>query len=256
MTRTGKIARLPLAIREQLNARLLEGELGCDLVDWLNSLPEVRAILAAEFGGSPINEPNLSAWKDGGYEDWLARQDSRAWIARLVEDAASFKSNLNDCSASDLLAIPVAITLGNLIERNAVGALHNEDQTRIFLAAARELSRLRRSDHAERLLQIKELYQASSLKNRERGSSMKANLASLNQKLNSVFHSIDENEHIEEREHNRRVKEYFENLKAESGEPAKPDVHVGPAEEEPSTSAKTTAPFSAEQGATVEIPPT
>ena len=105
MTRTGKIARLPLAIREQLNASLLEGELGCNLVDWLNSLPEVRAILAAQFGGSPINEPNLSAWKDGGYEDWLARQNSRAWVARLVEDAASFKSNLNDCSASDLLAI-------------------------------------------------------------------------------------------------------------------------------------------------------
>ncbi|MGO8696966.1 MAG: hypothetical protein ACLQVY_04515 [Limisphaerales bacterium] len=43
MTRNGKIARLPLAIRQQLNQRLQNGELAQDLLSWLNHLPEVQA---------------------------------------------------------------------------------------------------------------------------------------------------------------------------------------------------------------------
>src|SRR5205807_10069936 len=50
-TRNGKIARLPLAIRQELNRRLDEGEQGKKLVAWLTGLHEVQAIVAAEFGG-------------------------------------------------------------------------------------------------------------------------------------------------------------------------------------------------------------
>ena len=50
MSRFGKIARLPLDIREQLNRRLQDGEIGKELVVWLNSVPEVQAVLKAEFG--------------------------------------------------------------------------------------------------------------------------------------------------------------------------------------------------------------
>ena len=39
-TRNGKIARLPLEIREQLNRRLDDGEQGQPDLDWLNALPE------------------------------------------------------------------------------------------------------------------------------------------------------------------------------------------------------------------------
>ena len=70
MTRTGKIARLPLEIREQLNRRLQDGEIGKELVVWLNSLPGARAVLKKAFGGRPINKENLSGWKQGGYVDW------------------------------------------------------------------------------------------------------------------------------------------------------------------------------------------
>ena len=66
MTRNGKIARLPCRIRTQLNRRLQDGELGPQLVEWLNALPEAQKILAAEFGGRPINEQNLSEWRLGG----------------------------------------------------------------------------------------------------------------------------------------------------------------------------------------------
>ncbi len=49
LTRNGKIARLPLAIRLELNRRLDEGEQGKKLVAWLNGLPAVQAIVATEL---------------------------------------------------------------------------------------------------------------------------------------------------------------------------------------------------------------
>ena len=53
MTRKGKIARLPQAIREQINRRLQNGEEGKQIAEWLNTLPEVIAVLSAEFDGQP-----------------------------------------------------------------------------------------------------------------------------------------------------------------------------------------------------------
>ena len=70
VTRTGKIARLPLSIRDQLNRRLLDNEPGPSLLAWLNSLPEVQALLAADFASQPISPANLSHWKGGAYRDW------------------------------------------------------------------------------------------------------------------------------------------------------------------------------------------
>jgi len=72
--RRGKIARLPLAIRQELNTRLRNGEEGKQLVLWLNGLPAVQEILAVQFKGKPIAESNLSNWKAGGYADWLLEQ--------------------------------------------------------------------------------------------------------------------------------------------------------------------------------------
>ena len=54
MTRNGKIARLPAALREELNQRLPDGEQGQPWVEWLNSLPQVQSVLRAKFQGIPI----------------------------------------------------------------------------------------------------------------------------------------------------------------------------------------------------------
>ncbi len=87
VTRTGKIARLPRAVREEINRRLADGEQGKRLVAWLNALPDARAVLAAEFGGRPIREQNLSEWKRGGYRDWLAQQEAIDATRQLREEA-------------------------------------------------------------------------------------------------------------------------------------------------------------------------
>jgi len=47
MTRNGKIARLPAAIREELNQRLFDGEPAKPLIEWLNGQPRVQAVLKA-----------------------------------------------------------------------------------------------------------------------------------------------------------------------------------------------------------------
>jgi hypothetical protein len=72
--RMSKISCLPDAIRNELNHRIRRNEFGTRLVDWLNSLPEVRVMLARDFGGRPINCVNLTKWKANGYRLWRWNQ--------------------------------------------------------------------------------------------------------------------------------------------------------------------------------------
>ena len=87
MTRTGKIARLPHSLRIELNRRLHDGGIGTDLIEWLNTLPEVKAVLHEHFSGNPINDQNLTEWKQGGYQDWLATEEVLAQASTLAENA-------------------------------------------------------------------------------------------------------------------------------------------------------------------------
>ena len=71
---TGKIARLPDDIREQLNQRIFDGQGGREILEWLNALPVVKEILAAHFSGFPVNHENFSNWRHSGYERWFRHQ--------------------------------------------------------------------------------------------------------------------------------------------------------------------------------------
>src|SRR5437764_104338 len=75
-SRTGKIARLPHSIREQLNLRLQNNERGKSILKWLNELPEVQTVLKEHFKGNPVGLQNLTEWKQGGFNDWQIRQDA------------------------------------------------------------------------------------------------------------------------------------------------------------------------------------
>jgi len=86
MGQTGKIARLPASIREELNQRLFDGETGRRLVAWLNGLPAVQAIVAAEFRGQPMAEYNLSRWKKTGYKSWRRAREMREAGAAMIQE--------------------------------------------------------------------------------------------------------------------------------------------------------------------------
>ena len=89
LSRNGKIARLPKPIREELNRRLDQGAPGGPLLQWLNSLPEVQAVLAADFGGRPINKQSLSQWRHGGYAEWLRLREALALAGQCPPEPGS-----------------------------------------------------------------------------------------------------------------------------------------------------------------------
>src|SRR5581483_8555248 len=85
MSQYGKIARLPKAVREQLNRRMEDGDRGADLLAWLNGLPEAQQIVASEFGGHPIEKHNLYQWRKRGFREWQ-RQQELVGVARALAD--------------------------------------------------------------------------------------------------------------------------------------------------------------------------
>jgi hypothetical protein len=157
MTRLGKIARLPRQIREELNRRLSDGEIGKHLVDWLNTLPEVQAVLAAEFGGRSINEQNLSDWKQGGFEDWLRHQEARAWARTLAEEEEDLKADSGSISLAERLTAPVLVGLGRLL-RDVSARSGAPEQSKVVLGVARQLANLRRGNAATERVRLEREY--------------------------------------------------------------------------------------------------
>lgn len=107
--RNGKIARLPAAVREELNLRLEQSEESPDLLQWLNALPEVQEILTQHFDGVPISPQNLSQWRLGGFQEWLLRRqfgDQTMAVSELglEMDPASSRRQVADHAATALAA--------------------------------------------------------------------------------------------------------------------------------------------------------
>lgn len=112
MARVGKIARLPLAVREELNRRLLENEKGSKILPWLNALPEVVAVLEEDFEGLRVSDQNLSEWRKGGFEDWSQRRERVAHTKEL----AHFASKLTAANGGSIAEGAAAIASGKLLE--------------------------------------------------------------------------------------------------------------------------------------------
>jgi hypothetical protein len=144
MTRLGKIARLPRAVREELGRRLEDGEVGRRLVEWLNGQREVQAVLAAQFGGRPVNEQNLSDWKRGGHEEWRRHQQAREWAVTLAGQAQDMAADAEAVPVADLLANPAALALAALLRET--DGLEGAEKRAAILGVVRELVRLRRGD--------------------------------------------------------------------------------------------------------------
>jgi hypothetical protein len=153
MSRIGKIARLPEQVREKLNARLADNEEGASLLDWLNALPGVKEVLAADFNGVPISRQNLSEWRLGGFLEWQARRDlveqsrSMAECGDEIENASE-----QDGLLVDSLASVVAGRMAVLLARWPEGEDPKyEAECRRLRGLTQDVARLQRSMHrAER----------------------------------------------------------------------------------------------------------
>jgi hypothetical protein len=89
MNHNGKIGHLPQALREELNERLEMKESAAKIAGWLNTLPEVRAMLAEHFGGAPFKQQNISEWSRGGYVEWQMRRAAMEFASNLKADNAA-----------------------------------------------------------------------------------------------------------------------------------------------------------------------
>ena len=122
--RRGKIARLPAAIREELNFRLDDGQEAEEILTWLNSLPEVREATTKYYAGVPVSPQNVSAWRNGGFQEWLFRQqfldstsDMRTFLDELQEDINSEYPDDPQRTMADYLASHLAVRMAAFMAR-------------------------------------------------------------------------------------------------------------------------------------------
>ena len=156
MTRTGKIARLPREIREHLNRRLHDGEPGTQLVVWLNSLPEAQTVLAREFGGRAISEQNLSEWKQGGYREWLTRQDALAQVRELAADAEELAGAADGALVDHLATVLSARYARALADWPSETTDEFQRELRSLRGLCQDIAELRRGDHSAARLKIEQ----------------------------------------------------------------------------------------------------
>jgi hypothetical protein len=141
MTRTGKIARLPAKIREELNGRLENGEDGKTLIKWLNAQPETAAILDKYYENPKVTDSNLSEWKRGGYEDWKRNRDVTAAVSKLIGCPEDMVEKVQG-TMIDQMAVMLAAHM--LVEIKSLPLLEDDEtkikkwrEIRITLAALR-----------------------------------------------------------------------------------------------------------------------
>lgn len=135
-TRRGKVASLPVAIREELCQRLHNGERGPTILPWLNGLPEVQRVLDEQWGEQPVTPQNLSEWRQGGFQEWLNRRE-KVDNLRILTDYARRSAEAAGASLSEGAA---AIAGGRILE--LLEAASEEDLVGLAIA----LAKLRDSD--------------------------------------------------------------------------------------------------------------
>jgi len=147
MARIGKIARLPKEIRDELNRRLNNGERQDKLVDWLNGLEPVKAVLKSQFGGRPISEQNMSDWRKGGYAEWEQSQEVVAFARDIRDKPDAFLQGLDGKLASECFSTLLAVNLVELSKTLLDEKMNMNERWRRVCQVHEQLSRLRRDDH-------------------------------------------------------------------------------------------------------------
>lgn len=109
--RTGKIARCPLHIREEVNRRLLDGQSGPVILRWLNAQAEVLEVLDLYFGEEPVKPQNLSEWRQGGFQDYKKRLEQIERTKAMSDYAAKLADGNRGAAGGN-----AAIVGGQLLE--------------------------------------------------------------------------------------------------------------------------------------------
>jgi hypothetical protein len=146
-THKGKIGRLPKPIRDELNHRLDEGELGGNILKWLNALPAVMVMLAVGFGGGQISAQNLSNWRMGGHQHWLKQQERRNLVRERTENAEELATDTGGVELGNHLLAVLAAELA-ASTRDALATITDPTERCVRQQEYLEtLARVRRQDY-------------------------------------------------------------------------------------------------------------
>jgi hypothetical protein len=143
----GKLQTAPLAIREAVCARILNGELTPTILPWLHAQPEMRRHLAERFDGVEVSEKNFSDFRTGYFEKWRRNREQLARQRELSEHAL----NVVKSSGLHLSEAAAALAAGRLLA--AVDKLSEEDAPPEDIVAA--IHDLRKGDLKSRELALK-----------------------------------------------------------------------------------------------------
>lgn len=139
--RKGKIARLPLKIREALNHRIHDGQAASVILPWLNDIIEVKGLMEQHFNGEPISDQNLTNWRQGGYLEWAEQQAE----ADRLQTLAEFSAKLVATTGLQISDGAAAIATGNILSM-----LETETDPEAVDLLIKQLATLRSGDHAVR----------------------------------------------------------------------------------------------------------
>jgi hypothetical protein len=164
MKRTGKIAQLPVLIREELNRRLEADEPASTLLPWLNAEDEVKDILEQNFDGKPISPQNLSEWRQGGFLEWRTKEDLLSDVRQLAEQAEEFSLSNEEPVVDDVATVLSARYASLLLEWDGEPNEKIEARVRILRSLCRDVVSLQRSIHqAEEFRQARDRREVEEL---------------------------------------------------------------------------------------------
>jgi hypothetical protein len=130
-----------------LNQRLERSEPGPQLLAWLNALKEVKRIVKAEFGGVPISKQNLSQWRRGGFQEWLARQELWAKLRDMEAFAKDLGAERDNVVADDVATVLAAHYAALMATWNGRPDAKFEAAARVLNGLCRGVVQLQRGMH-------------------------------------------------------------------------------------------------------------
>ncbi|MDR3405263.1 MAG: hypothetical protein P4L99_22400 [Chthoniobacter sp.] len=116
-------------------------------------MPEVQALVEAEFDGCPVSVHNLSQWKKGGYQDWLRYQEAVALAEHLYERGEEMQTAQKDRRPMTEV-FSLWMTSRMAVSTREIENLKGEARWRRQRQFCADLMKMRRAEHDAEKLQI------------------------------------------------------------------------------------------------------
>ena len=123
MARTGKIARLPRDLREQVNTALRDGATAAHVSALID---QAKTNGAKNGDGSEIeipNDQNVTNWREGGYADWLREQERLEGLQAKREFALELVRQNEGSKVPEAAMILAASQISEVLEEFDVAQL-------------------------------------------------------------------------------------------------------------------------------------